>query len=326
VVDVDLRLLRYFVAVAEERSFTRAAERLLMTQPALSRAIRSLESLVGAPLLVRRYRDVVPTEAGRVLLHHARGIHEQATAAIRLARRAATVAPRLRISAPGWDVLLLERLVSSYNRSGPQVAAAAEVVNRCEQADQLRAGAADVGLMRVPYDARGLDSEEYFDEPRVVLLRENDPLGAHRVVELRDLVGLPIIRGRSGCADGFLLWPPDMVGSGWWIGGPEIGDSSQIPAMVRLGHGIALVPQSVGTLGRGIRAVPILDCPPSSVRLVWGLGSTSRAVADLVRHATVTRPEPLSRGEPGEQGDIGPYARSASGDAETALHPADDQK
>jgi DNA-binding transcriptional LysR family regulator len=86
--DVDLRLLRYFVAVAEERNFTRAAERLMMTQPALSWAVRRWRPTVGVPLLVRRYRDVEPTQAGRVLLEQARWIDERASAAIRLVRRA----------------------------------------------------------------------------------------------------------------------------------------------------------------------------------------------------------------------------------------------
>jgi DNA-binding transcriptional LysR family regulator len=286
VTDIDLRLLRYFVAVAEERSFTRGADRLLMTQPALSRAIRSLEAAVGVPLLVRRYRDVVPTEAGRVLLHHARDIDEQATAAIRLARRAATAVPHLRVTAPGWDVMLLDGLVTSYNRSGPSVPAAAVIVNRGEQAGQLRDGTADVGLLRTPFNGRGLDSDEFFREPRAVLVREDDPVGARRGVELRQLVGLPIIRRSAGCDDGFLLWPPDVVRSDRWIAGPEINDTSQIPAMVRLGYGVALVPESVGAASQGVRAVPVVDCPPSTVRIVWEKGSTSRVVADLVRYAT----------------------------------------
>lgn len=292
--DVDLRLLRYFVAVAEEHNFTRAAERLLITRPALSRAIRSLESVVGVPLLVRRYRDIVPTEAGRVLLHRARAIDEQATTAVRLARRASTAAPQLRVTAPGSDVMLLDELVTSYNRSGPPVEATAEVVNTWEQAAQLRDGTADVGLVRTPFDERGLDGDEFFCEPWVALLREDDPLGARRGVELRQLVGLPIIRRRAGREDGFLLWPPDLVRSDWWIAGPEISDTSQIPAMVRLGHGIALVPESVGAAFAGVRAVRIVDCPPSTVRIVWETGCTSRAVAGLLRHATSAHAGPHS--------------------------------
>jgi DNA-binding transcriptional LysR family regulator len=66
---------------------------------------------------------------------------------------------------------------------------------------------------------------------------------------------------------------------------------------VRLGHGVALVPQSVGAIGPGIRAVPIPDCPPSTVRIVWEQGNTSRAVADLVRHAASVRAGPACAGE-----------------------------
>jgi DNA-binding transcriptional LysR family regulator len=292
--DADLRLLRYFVAVAEERNFTRAAERLLISRPALSRAIRALESVVGVPLLVRRYRDIVPTEAGRVLLHRARDIDEQATAAVRMARRAATAAPELRVTAPGWDVMLLEELVSSYNRSGPAVEATADVVDPWEQAGQLREGTADVGLMRAPFDERGLDGDEFFCEPWVALLREDDPLGARCGVELRHLVGLPIIRRCAGREDGFLLWPPDVVRVDGWIPGPEISDTAQIPAMVRLGHGTALVPESVGAACPGVRAVRVVDCPPSTVRIVWETGCTSRAVAGLLRYAASAHAGPHS--------------------------------
>src|SRR4051794_34876815 len=86
--DIDLRQLRYFVAVAEERNFTRAAGRLGMTQPALSRAISALEHSVGVPLLVRDHRDVRPTAAGRVLFDEARDLDDLVRAAVTRAVRA----------------------------------------------------------------------------------------------------------------------------------------------------------------------------------------------------------------------------------------------
>ncbi|WP_064745171.1 LysR family transcriptional regulator [Pseudonocardia acaciae] len=273
--DVDLRLLRYFVAVAEERNFTRAAERLVMTQGALSRAIRSLEAFVGTPLLVRGYREVTTTEAGQVLLRHARGLDEQTTEALRLARRAATATPRLTVVAGGWDVSILETLVSSYNFTNPGVPAEARME-----------GAADVALVRDPFDEDpGLDGDELFSEPRVVLLPNDHPLAARDRLELAQLDGSAVIRPGAGLEDRSALWPPEPAEP--WAPGPAISDTCQIRAYVRLGQAITFVPRSIGTAmaGRGLRAIRVLDCPHSTMRIVWRRASTSRATAGFVRHA-----------------------------------------
>lgn len=285
--EVDLRLLRYFVAVAEERSFTRAAERLLMTQGALSRAIRSLESVVGTALLVRGYREITPTVAGEVLLRQARYLDEQADTAIRLARSAGTQAQRLAVTAPGSDVSVLEELVSSYNLAAPRVPAAALVVAQQDQATQVREGIVDVALMRDLFDDSGLDSDELFSEPRVVLLPDDHILAARGGLELAQLTGSAVIRPGE-CREGrFLLWPPAQVRANPWIAGPVIDDTCQIRAFVRLGEGIAFVPESIGTAltGYGVRAVRVLDCPPSTMRIAWRQDSTSPVISSLVRHA-----------------------------------------
>ncbi|MEV0478820.1 LysR family transcriptional regulator, partial [Streptomyces prunicolor] len=93
--DVDLRLLRYFIAVCEEGGFSRAARRLGMTQPALSRAVRTLEAAVGVELVVRTAQTVEITEAGILLLEEARELDERALAAVERVRTASR-APRAR--------------------------------------------------------------------------------------------------------------------------------------------------------------------------------------------------------------------------------------
>ncbi|TDQ54242.1 LysR family transcriptional regulator [Actinorugispora endophytica] len=286
--DIDLRRLRYFVAVAEERNFTRAAERLMMTQPALSRAIRSLEDDVGTSLLVRGYRDVELTRAGLVLLEQARGVDDQVNTAVRLARRAEAEDFRLRVTARGCDVDVLSRLVSSYNLAGRPVPAVATVVEWQEQGDQLRDGSADVGLMRTPFDERGLDSDELFSEPRVVLLPERHPLARADEVALAQLADQPVARWKGDHRDAFLLWPAEDVPQHEWVPGPVVGDTSQFHAVVRLGQAIGFVPESVSfaSVSAGVRAVRVRDAPPSVLRLAWTRTSTSAAVADLVRHAT----------------------------------------
>lgn len=291
--DVDLRLLRYFVAVAEERNFTRAAERLMMTQPALSRAVRALEATVGVPLLVRRYRDVEPTQAGRVLLEQARLIDDRASAAIELVRQASAALPRLRVTAPACEVSLLDALVSSYNRTDPELPATAVVVEPKDQADELRNGDADASLIRPPFDDRGLDSEEVFAEPWLVVLPERHPLAQLSELRLAQLAGLPVIRWRERRADGYLMWPFDARPPGRWIPGPAVGDSSEIPALVRLGQGIAIFPRSFArnasaAASAGLRVVRVVDCPPTTVRITWPKGNASPAITALVRHATTS--------------------------------------
>lgn len=278
------------MAVAEEGNFTRAAERLLMTQGALSRAIRTLESVVGTALLVRGYREVTPTVAGEVLLRQARDLDELAETAVRLARSAGARAPRLAVTAPGSDVSVLDELVSSYNLAAPSVPAVPLVVAPQDQAAQVREGIADVALMRDLSDGRGLDSDELFSEPRVVLLPEDHTLAARCGLELAQLTGSAVIRPGEGREDCFLLWPPAQVGAAPWVAGPVIDDTCQIRAFVRLGHGIAFVPESIGAglTGNGVRAVRVLDCPPSTMRIVWRQDSTSPVVSSLVRHAVAS--------------------------------------
>jgi DNA-binding transcriptional LysR family regulator len=289
VAEVELRALRYFVAVAEERNFTRAAERLMMTQPALSRAVRALETAVGVPLLVRGYRDVALTEAGEVLLTRARSIDDQTSAAIRLARRAAAGEPRVRVTAPGCDFEVLDQLVSSFNDTEPLVPAAPVIVDARAQADQLRDGTADVGLLRTaPFDEEGRDSEEIYSDPRVVVLRADHALAQRSEVTLADVAHLPVIRCRGKRPNPYLLWPPDEIPSISSVAGPDIGESSEIRAMVLLGEGVAFLPKSVAVerAGPGISLIRVVDCPPSTLRVVWRQGTSTRSVAAFVWHAS----------------------------------------
>jgi DNA-binding transcriptional LysR family regulator len=304
--EVDLRQLRYFVAVAEEGTFTRAAERLLMTQPALSRTIQSLEAAVGTPLLVRGYREVSLTAAGRVLLHQARNLEDQAMAAIRMARRTGTSPPELRVTAHACDVVVLDRLVTSYNRAEPRVPALALPVNHAEQTDQLRDGRADIGLVRVPFDDRGLEGEELLSEPRVALLSDRHPLAVRGAVELAQLTDLPVLRLESEQEGAVLAWPPDIPGRRW-VEGTSIADTAQLHALARLGRGVAFLPQSMASAGpfAGVRAVRVIDAPPSTLRIAWAAASTSRPIAEFVRRA-------LSAVGSGSPPDLAPPVRVAA--------------
>ncbi|NJP88488.1 LysR family transcriptional regulator [Nonomuraea sp. FMUSA5-5] len=188
--DLEVRQLRYFVAVAEELHFGRAAERLGMAQPPLSRAIGRLERRVGVRLLERTTRHVALTPAGEVFLRDARIALDTINAAVRRARHAGRPEPRLRLALKAdHDAGLLPRILSAYHSE--DIAPVVELVHgaRGEQAPALRDGRADVALVSGPFDDRGLDHEPLLTEPRLVALAAGDPLAARPSLRLSDFAG-----------------------------------------------------------------------------------------------------------------------------------------
>ncbi|MFG1688817.1 LysR family transcriptional regulator [Nonomuraea sp. NPDC049269] len=202
--DLEVRQLRYFVAVAEELHFGRAAERLGMAQPPLSRAIRTLERRVGVRLLERTTRHVALTTAGEVFLRDARTALDAVTAAGRRARHAGRSEPRLRLALKAdHDAGLLPPILAAYR--GEEAALAVELVlgGRDEQAPALRDGRADVALLTGPFDGRGLDQLPLLTEPRLVALAAADPLAARSHLRLADLTGRKLPSGAPADQGGF---------------------------------------------------------------------------------------------------------------------------
>lgn len=184
------RELRYFVAVAEELHFGRAASRLGIAQPPLSRAIRQLERRMGVILFERASRPVRLTAAGEVLLREGRAALEAVAAATRRAQRAGLADPRLiLVMKPGGDGGLLPGILAEYEAQ-PE-ALPVEIVFRIGgRAAMLRDGRADVGLLHSPQnDLTGLDAEKLFTERQVVVLPERHRLAQLPVVSLADLAG-----------------------------------------------------------------------------------------------------------------------------------------
>jgi DNA-binding transcriptional LysR family regulator len=280
---VETRELRYFVAVAEELHFGRAARRLGIAQPPLSRAIGGLERRLGAQLLERGSRGVALTGPGAVLLREARAALDAVEAAERRTRRAALAAagrPAVVLAAKaGASGELLAKLLDAY---AAEPGAAAVDVLLCgpgEQAPVLRDGRADVALLHRPFDdTAGFDTEDLHTEGQVVVLPAGHPLGGRphlRLAEVTGLSGLPLPR-----------WPrPD--GSFPDGPGPQVRDHTQLTQLIALGRACAVVPESGRTVLReGVVAVPVLDAPPVTTVIAWPPHSRSAAVAGLVRAAT----------------------------------------
>lgn len=169
--DLEVRELRYFRAVAEELNFSRAAERLGMAQPPLSRAIRQLERRLGVPLFERTTHHVTLTPAGLTLLEESARVLDAINAAARRTRRAAQPAPRLIVTAkPGVATDLLRRILDTYAAQSDAPATEIALSGFGEQATMVRDGRADLAIVGSPFDHEGLEIEPLLSEPRVAAL------------------------------------------------------------------------------------------------------------------------------------------------------------
>ena len=168
---LDVRRLEYFVAVAEEQHFGRAAERLHMTQPPLSRAVQQLEDELGVTLLRRTTRRVELTPAGEVLLRDARIALDAVAAAERRTRHAGQPSPSLRIALKAdLDAGLLQGILAAFAEEPEACQTELVLVSIGEQAQTLRDGRADAAIVLAPYDDRGLDAVPLLSEPTLVAM------------------------------------------------------------------------------------------------------------------------------------------------------------
>ncbi|MGW2858821.1 LysR family transcriptional regulator [Streptomyces sp. SDr-06] len=278
---LETRELRYFVAVAEELHFGRAAERLGMAQPPLSRAIQQLERRLGVCLLQRNRRGVSLTGAGEVLLHEGRAALDATTAAARRTRRAGGAdSPRNRLvlavkAAASHE--LLQKLLDAYAAEPDSAEIEVLPCGLCEQEELLRDGRADAALMHTPWNSlAGFDSEALVTEGQVAVLPAGHPLAAHETLSLADVSdvpGLPLAR-----------WP--TRGTYAPGPGPEIHNQTQLAQLIALGRTVAVVPDSARSwLWAQHAAVPLADAPPVVTHIVWPAHSRSLTLAGLVRTA-----------------------------------------
>ncbi|WP_370970669.1 LysR family transcriptional regulator [Amycolatopsis sp. cg9] len=291
--DVEVRELRYFRAVAEELNFSRAAERLGMAQPPLSRAIRLLERRLGVQLFERTSRHVALTPAGDVLFVESAKALDAVAAAVRRTRRAGQRMPALVVTAkPGVATDLLRRIADAHPDP-----VEIRVSGFGEQADLLRDGQADVAVLGCPGDHDGLDVEVLVSEPRVAALPSGHELARRSVLTCADFAGraTPFWPGSSAAERAY--WSGQDVTGGPVTPGPVVRDSAQLLETVALGQAIALLPASVADLRSRNDVVyrPVVDATPYALALAWAATARDLRIARFVRTAveiSEARPRP----------------------------------
>ncbi|WP_030438603.1 LysR family transcriptional regulator [Actinoplanes subtropicus] len=190
--DLDLRRLRYFVMVADELSFVRAAERLNMTQPALSRQIRALEDDLGVTLLRRGPVGTARTPAGDQLLEDARPLLASSLALQRRVRLAAREEDHFTIGfMPG---VIVTPIVRQFRALAPDVKVQVLHTALTDQVDYLLDGRVDVCFVRLPLPADSFEIVPLFPEPRIAALSDEHPLARSPILDIAELMPYHLVQ------------------------------------------------------------------------------------------------------------------------------------
>lgn len=272
--------MRYFVAVAEERHFGRAATRLHMSQPALSRAIKQLEAEIGALLLARSPTGVTLTPVGTVLLDEARallGHADRVRTRVSAAAGAATIT--IGILGDGTDPGV-SRLAAGYRRTHPGIDIRVRDTDLTDPTCGLRTGLVDVALTRAPFDETGLTVRTLRTDPVGVVLRADDPLARCdrlRLVELSDRRWFRFPQGT------------DPVWQSYWNGGtpregPVVRAVQECLHAVLWNGTVGLAPLG-HDLPAELAVVPLIDMVPSRVVAVCKEGDTNPLIRSFIEIA-----------------------------------------
>ncbi|RYF27710.1 MAG: LysR family transcriptional regulator [Comamonadaceae bacterium] len=291
---MELRHIRYFLAVAEEGNFTRAAARLGIGQPPLSLQIRDLEAEVGAPLFQRVPHGAVLTDAGRAFMESVRPMPGQVAQAVRAAQRAARgEVGSLHLGFTGSSALhpQVTQAIRAYRRAYAHVDLQVDEGNSLTLVERLRDGRLDIAILRPDgLDPAGLAFHRYADEPLIAALP-----AAHAAARQGPRIDLARLRGQA-----FILTPrplgPSLFDasvaacrtSGFEpVLGPTAPQIVSILALVAAELGVALVPASMRQLGfKGVVYRALRDHPAAvGLAVAHRSGEASAFVQNFVRLA-----------------------------------------
>ena len=282
---MNLRDLRYLVALADERHFGRAAERCFVSQPTLSAQIRKLEEYLGVPLVERQPKRVTLTETGAKIVERARRALQEADAIVELAKTDRDpLAGALKLALiPTVGPYLLPHVAGPLRRALPRLKLMLYEYQTGPLLEKLRDGELDLGILALPITLDGLETAQLYDEPFTVAMPANHPLAERDRVKLEDLRGETLLL----LEDGHCLRDQALeVCSRIRVQEEQDYRATSLETlrqMVAAGHGVTLLPQlaadsPVGA-ARGLRAKPFARPAPSrTIGAVWRK-STTRAAA-----------------------------------------------
>lgn len=290
VMNVELRHLRAFAAIGNERTITGAAAVLHVSQPALSRTLEQLESRLGTRLVERTTRSLALTEAGARLLAHANRILTQVDDALAEVK----AGPRALRVGFAWAALGRHTvpLLRGWRDARPD--AELRVFRPDDPEGALRRGELDVAFVRSPATPdRDLASADLYLEPRVAAVSEDHPFAQAPAVRLGDLADRPVAICATATSTSTDLWPAedrpaalDVANADEWLTAITTGDAV----------GVTTDATAHTHPHPGVRYVPITDADPVAVRVVWPRSATHPATDAFREHARVllrdaSRPE-----------------------------------
>ena len=273
ITDLHTRKLRYFIAVAEELHFSRAAARLFVAQQALSRQIRELEDELGTPLFLRSSRRVELTAAGAVFLAGARAVVETLDEAVALTvRTGRSVTGTLRVGfCPGAALELTEPILSAFRDRYPDVALELHEVPLSDPSAGVAGGASDVGIVRAPLTTDGLETETLFTEPLVVAVSLRHRLADRSTVGVAELLSDPITLTQTDDAAYRAFWSLESFRDGAPARIVQTRSVTEEVQFVSAGGAIGVTAAAAirYMLHPSIRFIPISDAPRSTCALAW---------------------------------------------------------
>lgn len=246
---MELRQLRYFIAVAEEMNITRAAQRLHMTQPPLSRQLQLIEDEISLPLFERGARPLKLTDAGRVLYAQARRVLEQADELAPLTRRLAQAAERIVIGfVPSTLYGALPEVIRAFREAAPAVELSLIEMFTLEQLGALKGGRIDIGFGRLRFDDDRLVREVLVEERLIAALPDGHPLAAPDAsISLADIAGQTLIVYPSTPRPSFADQQLSALRDGGLAPAAvhEVRELQTALGLVAAQVGVSLVPESV---------------------------------------------------------------------------------
>lgn len=287
-VDLDSRLLRAFLGVAEDLSFTRAAERLHLTQQSLSSQIRQLEARIGTPLFARTTRQVRLTAAGEALLPQARAAIAAMEAGAEAARRAGGAGDVLSVALfPLASTELGGRILRRFAAEHPHTTLDVAPLGMTDAVAALRGGRAHVAFVRPPFASDGVSMVTILTEPRVAALGAEHPLATGDSVQAAALAREPQV----------FVEGADRIQADFWCLAEHRGDAplvigarmtsfdsffEVVSAGLAVGSCPASAAEALAPAFPGVRFLPIEGAAPCTLAVAWPTAAETRATRAFV--------------------------------------------